>query len=243
MKFISFIFAALLITACNNTKTLNDSFSNKDSELNILKKIPTGNVNTELVGVDPELLKLSLIFTMATARDILWFREYASQFPEDEPIPYHERIKMDKESFEKYQALKTNSEYVSTGTQKVKIIKRKGLIKFKTSGELDLLNDLVIYTDSFFVKINNCKLNFISNIFVTDEKNIFKSKWAGYKFSYVLPIDVAGKSTQEILQMDMKSYTLTISQIENTEKIFLDIEAIEKDKTGFKPRVSIKALF
>jgi len=243
MKFIFSTFLIFSILACNSSKKGNNSSPNKGLESNLSKIFSRGKVTADIIGIDPELLKLSLQFTMAIAKDASWFYEYANQFPKDEPIPYHERINMDKEAFKKYQAMKNNTEFISTGTEKIKIIKRKGFIKFKSSGKLDLLNEVIIYVDSNFVQIKNCKLNFTSKMSIKDNKNAFKSKWSGYKFNYVLPMDIIGKSPQELMQVDMKSYTFIVGKIETTGKTFLNIEGSEKNKNGFKPGVSIRVLF
>ncbi len=205
--------------------------------------LPEGEVIVEIMdGVKqtPREKELMEKFQAGVAKNQEWFLEQLKN-ADGEPMGYHPNLGLTKEEYEEFKEQIKGVEVVSTGQQKIEIIKDGGLISFKADGKLKLLMGIGISLNDTMVIMGPNKLKDYKTVEVTDANNGFRSKWKGYKWTYEQPStdEEIKKMMEDFSTMSMVQYQLTIGQIESNGATFLSFKAKEVENGEKKLSIEV----
>jgi hypothetical protein len=158
------------------------------------------------------------------------------------PIGYHTNLGMTEAEFIELKNLMesgTGIEIVSTGTESLTIQWRGDSITFGGTGRLNVFNNLIINPKENIAIIGDYKLDKFEIVNVESDNNAFKSKWKGYSWRYEISNKGEGfsqiESMEDLQNLNMKIYKITIGQIAKDMKTYVQITESEITK-GVKTR-------
>lgn len=132
--------------------------------------------------VEPDLpadIQAILIrFNNAMVANQQWFLDFKNSHP-DQPLPYNQRFGITAEEYRRLQNLeKTPPQLVAVDTQKVTVSREAGYIRFKSDGDIHLLDYLQMDLKQRIVVYGGDTIPFAGRSATT--ANSFYGEWQGY---------------------------------------------------------------
>jgi hypothetical protein len=210
------------LLACSN-QTI-DTF---DIKALLPQKTSTVVIYENVIIENPRLLELQNTFTKSIQENYDWFVEYGKK--NDLPLPYHKNMGLTKSEYDELQRLYENAELKlqETGKEKMKVSYKDNSIHFSSSGTLEFFNQISVNLSDSTIQMVDNTLQFQRTDTVNNVKNVFKSRWIGYTWTYNYPENFEFLSSEYMKTGLVKSYTFTIGRLETTGKTFIKIKGVE----------------
>jgi len=223
-----FIILSLLITNCGNSQNkrkliIYTGNVNKD----IGKYFPEGIVNVDIMdGVKQSERQIELMNKLKNSirKNYDWFLEYIKTTPKDNKMPYHPNLGLTKKEYDELSKWIEKIEIISTGQEKLKIIKTDTTITFFGKGKLKHFNSIKIDLKRNIIIYKNYKLMFNDKIIVDDANNGFKSRWKGYSWEYSFPKNVENLDFNNLENISIGQVKFTIGQLEKEKRIYIEFK-------------------
>jgi hypothetical protein len=243
------LFTLFFFTACgqsNSSKSSSNKMITRNLQQDISTILPEGEHIVDVmdeVTMSPRRQELQAKFIKSMQENSAWWLKQRQLIEETgKEMSYDTRIGMTELEWEEYKQLSTNTkdiQAISSGKEKVTIIKNNNIISFKSEGKLTCLNSMTIDFKNNTVKILNYELTPIDTVNVPSAENTFKSAWRGYRWQFSeKSSDKMPTNQQELMNFSMKLYGLTLGIFENNKKSYLEISGAET--SGGKQSVKYK---
>lgn len=238
--FLLLLFTCSCFLVYTQTSITKKTFT-KNLEQDLNSWLREGEVEvrvTDLVTMSPRRQELMTKFLASVMHNPDLYMKRL-KLAEDSAIaqPYDSRLGLTKEEWSELDSLSddlTDMFAKSSGTAMIKVFKNDSNISFKADGaKLNYLNYLIINTKENFVSMRELDytLKPVDTFCVTNENNIYKTKWCGYKWEFSSNKNKSLPSNQEELStISMMLLSLTIGLFEKTGETFFKFKVSHLEK-------------
>lgn len=134
----------------------------------------------------PDYTEIGSKFQAAINKDLTWYKQYTKKHGEfGENFPYHEKLGITRQEFERYKLLSKNSDSLqlrSKGIRSIGIIRQDKIIHFKDTGTDNRLNDVYIDLARQLITVHGDTLGKPEEI--TMKENNAYGVWQGYGWQW-----------------------------------------------------------
>lgn len=207
----------------------------RDLQADLASLFPSDTVEVEImdqVVMSPRRQELMAKYTAAIEKDPVWFLE--NQNPNDETgktTEYDPRIGLTKTELEELQGMFDNMEdmkAVSSGTERVVVLRSDGVLRFRSQGRLEFLNSVTIDGRNNTASIAGYQLTALDTVCVNSADHVFKSSWRGYSWEFCNPRNVVAPTTvDELSKFSMTLYKVTVGLLEKSGRTILQVKGSE----------------
>jgi hypothetical protein len=178
--------------------------------------VPDKMVKAEIVTVvpPPEIDKYIAKVEAAARKDPEWFKQYAKDAPSGVPLPYHEKLGLTKDEYDKYLELWSKREFRSEAEVMLMLRETKpGEWVITATGPASRVSTLRYFSDKDVFKSPNGALERIEDIDASE--NSILGKWKGHEWRYLGKTDISTtKENIAIGKMANGKYGLIVYRIQ-----------------------------
>ncbi len=215
----------MVLTSCGHSQSMPTS----DSRTDVENMLGEGEVTADILGIKqfPEQEELSLRIQQSIEENYDWFVGFMQNVPNGQPMPYHPNLGVTEEEYNYLGSMMADPELVPLSQERLAVIKSGGKFTFSANGDLKSLEVLTIDLDKNVVSFNGVEMAYEKSLNITDASKALKSKWKGYRWSYVNPVNPTAEMIADRENLNASNYAFTIGKLEKNGKTYMRVQAMD----------------